>query len=238
MKRVALLALIFAALAFSQPPPGYTSLFSGRDLSGWKVPEGDNGHWKVIDGVIDYDARSEAKGAKHLLTEQTFRDFALLVEWRVKETPFVNPNARIIMPDGTYKLGPDGKPIRIGVPDSDSGILLRGGPQINIWCWPVGSGEIWNTRLHKAATPEMRAAATPRINADRNIGEWNSYEITLMGNRVTVRLNGKLVIDNAVVLDLPGEGPIGLQHHGRWDGVKYVGPPSLVQYRNIYVKTL
>src|SRR5262249_2266204 len=38
------------------PPAGFASLFNGKDLSGWKVPEGDGGHWKVIDGVIDYDA--------------------------------------------------------------------------------------------------------------------------------------------------------------------------------------
>ena len=45
----------------AETPAGYVSLFNGRDLSGWKVPEGDNGHWKVVDGVIDYDALSEAK---------------------------------------------------------------------------------------------------------------------------------------------------------------------------------
>ena len=41
---------------------GFVSLFNGIDLKGWKVPEGDNGHWKVVDGVIDYDARSESPG--------------------------------------------------------------------------------------------------------------------------------------------------------------------------------
>ena len=45
-------------------PAGFTPLFNGKDLAGWKVPEGDNGHWKVVDGVIDYDARSEATGDK------------------------------------------------------------------------------------------------------------------------------------------------------------------------------
>lgn len=47
-------------------PPGWASLFNGRDFTGWKVPQGDGGHWKVIDGVIDYDAESEAKGDKSL----------------------------------------------------------------------------------------------------------------------------------------------------------------------------
>ena len=43
---------------------GFKPLFNGKDLSGWKVPEGDGGHWKVVDGVIDYDAQSEAKRDK------------------------------------------------------------------------------------------------------------------------------------------------------------------------------
>ena len=69
------------SFAAAQTPPAatgaWTSLFNGRDLSGWKVPEGDNGHWKVVDGVIDYDAESEAPGDKHLWTEQSYGDFVL-----------------------------------------------------------------------------------------------------------------------------------------------------------------
>src|SRR4051794_14959915 len=66
-------------------PDGFVSLFNGRDLSGWKVPEGDNGHWKVVNGVIDYDARSESKVAdKSLWSEGKFQDFVLRVDWRLK----------------------------------------------------------------------------------------------------------------------------------------------------------
>ena len=57
---VAVLTLCAGSLAIAQE--GFTSLFNGKDFTGWKVPEGDNGHWKVVDGVIDYDAKSEAKG--------------------------------------------------------------------------------------------------------------------------------------------------------------------------------
>src|SRR5688572_16608892 len=71
--------------AENEPPQGFTSLFNGRDFSGWKVPEGDNGHWKVVDGVIDYDAASEAKGEKSLQSEREFVDFVLHVDWRIKE---------------------------------------------------------------------------------------------------------------------------------------------------------
>ena len=60
----------FALIALASPATaaetGFASLFNGRDLSGWKVPAGDNGHWKVINGFIDYDARSEAPGDKNL----------------------------------------------------------------------------------------------------------------------------------------------------------------------------
>ena len=63
---------------------GFRPLFNGKDLSGWKVPEGDNGHWKVVDGVIDYDAMSEAKSEKHLWTDKQYGDFTLLIDWRLK----------------------------------------------------------------------------------------------------------------------------------------------------------
>jgi hypothetical protein len=61
--------------AADNPPPGFVALFDGRDLSGWRVPEGDNGHWKVVGGVIDYDAASEARGDKSLWTERTRATF-------------------------------------------------------------------------------------------------------------------------------------------------------------------
>src|SRR5687767_5641588 len=97
-------------------------LFNGKDLAGWKIPAGDNGHWKVVDGVIDYDAQSEAKDDKNLWSEKEYGDFVLRAEWRIKETPYTNPNVTIVMPDGSDKKGVDGKTIRIAVPDSDSGI--------------------------------------------------------------------------------------------------------------------
>ena len=50
-------------------PEGFVSLFNGKDLTGWKIPDGDGGHWKVSDGVIDYDAGSEASGDKALWSD-------------------------------------------------------------------------------------------------------------------------------------------------------------------------
>jgi hypothetical protein len=243
MKRIASGALWLAgSLAlYAQPaPPGFVSLFNGKDLTGWKIPEGDNGHWKVVDGVIDYDAMSEAAKDKNLWSQKSYRDFVLRVDWRIKATPFRNKNARIVMPDGNDKLDENGKPILIDVPDSDSGIFLRGTgkAQVNIWCWPVGSGEFYGYRTDRKQPPEVRAAVTPKVNADKNIGEWNTFEITVRGDRVTVVLNGKTVVENAQLPGLPPEGPIALQHHGSFRDGRFVGPPSLVQFRNIFIKEL
>ena len=71
------LALVLAAsaarpVAQGKAPEGFVSLFNGKDLTGWKIPEGDGGHWKVVDGVIDYDAGSQAKFAALLNASEAF----------------------------------------------------------------------------------------------------------------------------------------------------------------------
>ncbi len=218
----------------------FVSLFNGKDLTGWKVPAGDNGHWKVVDGVIDYDAASEAPGDKSLYSEKSFGDFTLRLEWRIKATPYVNQNVLIVRPDGTHKKDENGKDIRISVPDSDSGVYLRGTSkaQVNIWCWPIGSGEVYGYRTDNSMPASVRAGVTPSKHADNNIGEWNQFEITMRGTRLTVVLNGETVINNA---DLPGvaaSGPIALQHHGSKKGDAWTSSPSLVQFRNISIAEL
>src|SRR5688572_31851791 len=114
-------ALCIAVLGGSgtaQQQPQFVSLFNGKDLSGWKVPEGDNGHWKIVDGVIDYDAASEAKGDKNLWSEKQFTDFVLRIDWRIKETPYVNPNVPYILPDGSHARDVNGKEMKLALPDS------------------------------------------------------------------------------------------------------------------------
>ena len=145
MKSVPLLHL--ALLAFFSPPvlaapdpapEGFRSLFNGKDLGSWVVPEGDNGHWKVLDGVIDYDAQSEASGEKHLWSEEEFGDFELRIDWRIKETTGFY-DVPYVLPDGSTVKGPDGKNLTHPMPNADSGIYLRGMSkyQLNIWCWPI-----------------------------------------------------------------------------------------------------
>ena len=230
-------------VALSSPVAGagdFVSLFNGHDLAGWKIPAGDNGHWRVVDGVIDYDAESEAAGDKSLWSERSFGDFTLKTDWRIKSTPYINPAVPIIRFDGTHKKDASGREIRISVPDSDSGIYLRGSSksQVNIWCWPIGSGEVYGYRMDTSMPTAVRAGVTPKRNADRDIGQWNTFEITMRGDRLTVVLNGEEVISNAQLPGIDARGPIALQHHGsKKDGV-WTGPPSLVQFRNISVREL
>lgn len=221
-------------------PADFISLFNGSDFTNWVVPEGDNGHWNVLDGVIDYDAESEAKRDKSLWSEQSFKDFVLYVDWRIKETPWKNPRVPIVLPSGLHKLDENGKVIRMVVPDSDSGIFIRGQSksQVNIWCWPVGSGEVYGYRMDESMPASVRRGVTPMTNADNHIGEWNTFRIQVIGNRLTVDLNDKRVLNDAELPGLPEEGPIALQHHGNKVNGEWQSPPSLVQFRNIYIKEL
>jgi hypothetical protein len=230
-----------ASAGDNEPPAGFVALFNGRDLAGWKVPEGDGGHWKVVDGVIDYDAESEAKVPdKSLWTDREFADFVLRVDWRLKEAPFINRNVRYILPDGTHARDINGKELKLALPDADSGILLRGNGrhQVNIWCWPIGSGEMFSIRTEPDTPAALRAAVTPRMQADKPIGEWNRFEITVRGNDVSVVLNDKAVIPGASVPSLAARGPIGLQHHGSKKDGEWNSPPALVQFKNIFIKEL
>jgi hypothetical protein len=239
------LALIVASLLLVWQPSmdgasEFVSLFNGRDLTGWKVPAGDNGHWRVADGVIDYDAESEAAGDKSLWSGRAYGDFVLRVDWRIKGTPYVNPSVPIIRYDGTHKKDVNGREIRIAVPDSDSGIFLRGSSkaQVNIWGWPIGSGEVYGYRTDQSMPAAVRAGVTPKRNADRDIGAWNTFEITMRGDRLTVVLNGEEVISNAQLPGVAPSGPIALQHHGEKKQGAWAAPPSLVQFRNISIREL
>jgi type 1 glutamine amidotransferase len=247
MRRATMLSIVALLLGLqarandNTPPEGFVSLFNGQDLHGWKVPAGDNGHWKVVDGVIDYDAQSEAQGDKSLWSDREYGDFILHVDWRLKEAPFINKNVPYILPDGTHARDVHGKEMRMALPDADSGVFLRGDGrfQVNIWCWPIGSGEMYGIRTDRTAAPALRAAATPRTQADWPVGEWNHFEITARGKTVKVMLNGKVILPGITIPDLPARGRLAFQHHGGKNKLgEWSGPPSLVQYKNVYIKEL
>lgn len=207
---------------------GFKSLYSGIDLAGWKNEAGHAGHWRAKDWILEYDGKSEAAD-KNLWSEKAYGDFILICDWRFtgKGTKTKRP---VILSNGDYAIDEQGKPKEIEVSDAgDSGVLLRGNSksQVNIWCWPAGSGEVYGYRTDKNQPSEVRAAVTPKLKADKPIGEWNRFEITMKGDRLTVVLNGKTVIENAPLPGVPKRGPIALQHHG-----------DPVQFANIYIKEL
>jgi len=222
----------------SNPPPevtaheaeGFRPLFNGVDFRGWKQVPGNVGHWRVADGVIIYDGKSKAKGDdRNLWTEESFGDFELIVDWRQPGKVKID-HVPVILPDGSTLKDENGEEVKIDVKDAgDSGIYVRGSSknQINIWNWPVGSGEIWGYRTDKSMPAEVRAAATPIQNADNPIGDWNRFRIIVRGEVVNVELNGKVVIRDAHLPGMASSGPIALQHHG-----------DEMEFRNVFIKEL
>src|SRR3954466_9243454 len=88
----------------------FTPLFRGKDLEAWRVPKGDNNHWKLTkDGLIDYDARSEARGEKHLWTRKSYRDFVLRLDWRLKNETGRLQLVPLLDTDGQVKKDPKGR---------------------------------------------------------------------------------------------------------------------------------
>ena len=214
----------------AQKDRGFRSLYNGLDLRGWKQVPGNKGHWRAKDWILDYDGKSEASGDdRNLWTEEEFGNFILIVDWRLPDKPKIE-NVPVILPDGSEATYADGKQLTVAVMDAgDSGVYLRGvsKSQINIWNWPVGSGEIWGYRKDNNMPPDVRRGATPILNADNPVGQWNRFEITAIDDKVTIAVNGKTVIRQARLPGLPERGPIALQHHG-----------DHIQFANIYIKEL
>jgi hypothetical protein len=222
----------------SDSSQGIVSLFNGNDLTGWTTKQPDNHDWSVVDGLIDCDPKGDGKGDRNLWSTKEYGDFELWVDWRIKESPFVNRKARIILPDGSFKKDDSGNLIVVTAPNTDSGVFLRGQhkSQVNIWWWPVGSGEVWGYRTDPAFDAKVHAGVTPKVKADKPIGEWNTFHIVMKGDRLTVTLNDKLIIDDAQLPGVPRKGPLAFQLHperedGEWGA-------SLVQFRNIRIKEL
>jgi hypothetical protein len=207
---------------------GFVSLYDGIGLSGWRVHDGLVGHWQPRDWVLAYDGQATGDD-RHLWSEASFGDFQLIVDWRWPGAATQTSPQPVILPSGEYARNDDGTQRQIEVPVADSGIYLRGSEkaQVNIWQWPIGSGEIWGYRTDESMPAEVRAKATPRVAADRPVSEWNRFLITMRGDVVTVVLNGETVIDQCRLPGVPASGPIALQHHG-----------NPVEFANIFVRRL
>ncbi len=196
-------------------PEGFTNLFNGENLDGWKglvanpikrkemtpevlkqaqakADEEMEAHWEAINDILYFDGEGS-----HMCTIKDYGNFEMLVDWCI-------------------------------VPYGDNGIYLRGTPQVQIWDpaqWPVGSGGLYNNKEH---------TSNPLVMADNPIGQWNTFRIKMIDDKVTVHLNDKLVVDNVVLENywdrkspiFPVE-QIELQSHG-----------SPAWFRNIYIKEL
>ena len=197
---------------------GFTKIFDGTTLNGWKHPPVTT-NWTAVQGILKHNGKPGT--ISDLWTEKSYGDFTLVFDWRwsgrgpLKAQP-------VVMPDGSENG-------RAEIEELDSGIYLRGNTksQVNLWNWTVGSGEVYGYRTDAAMPAGVKAGVTPKSKADRPTGEWNRMMITLKGDRLTVTLNGQLVIDNAQLPGVPATGPIGLQHHG-----------GAIDFANIWIKEL
>jgi hypothetical protein len=205
------------------PPDGFRVLFDGKDLNGW---HGHNPHDTVN---IESAKRNEAIAGYQ-------KEF--LAHWRVENGELVNdgngPYATTNEEFGDIELRIDYKT----VPQADSGIYLRGSPQIQIWDYTKEGGK-WDRGADKGSgglfnNSPNTPGRDPLQLADKSFGQWNRLHILQLGSRTTVVLNDKLVVDNAVMENfwddarkrpLPARGPIHLQTHG-----------GEIRWRNIFVR--
>ena len=209
----------------NNPPAGFTALFNGTDLAGWRG--GDTfDHRKYVDMPEDKRAEQDAKWTEDMKKH-----------WSVQNGEFVNDGngkyATTTKDYGDFELFVDYKTVA----KADSGIYLRGVPQVQIWDFTEtakfnigadkGSGGLWN---NSAGAP----GKDPLVLADKPFGEWNKFRILMVGSRVTVWLNGKLVVDHANMENyydrkkgIPAKGPIQLQTHG-----------GEIRWRNVFIREI
>ena len=214
------------AAAQNLPPEGFEALFNGTDLDGWfgHGTEDPRMLWEM-----DIDALEAHK-------EHTRID--IRNHWRVENGELINDGEGLYLTTNQDFADFELRLEYRTVPGADSGIYLRGVPQIQIWDtteeggkWNIGanygSGGLWNNS-------EGAAGKNPLKLMDRPFGEWNSFRITIQGDVVTVYLNDELVVDKAVMenyfdrsIPLFEQGPIQLQTHG-----------GEIRWRNIFIREL
>ncbi len=200
-----------AAPGDNQAPAGFMTLFNGKDLTNWQglIPIKDRARLSP-----EQRKRRQQQANKKILPHWSVQDGILIYDG-------MGNSLQTIKDYGDFELLVDWK---IG-PKGDSGIYLRGNPQVQIWDDAIGSGGLYNNKKHPSK---------PLKVADKPIGEWNTFRIRMKGDRVTVYLNGELVVDDTPMENywnrsapLPTKGPIELQHHG-----------NPLYFKNIYIKEL
>ena len=230
-RAAALLAVFVIAFAAAQsvqagkPPKGFTALFNEKDLTGWwGLKTEDPAKWMALPA----DKLAEKRAA-------SLKDIAQ--HWSVEGEELVNDGHGMFLSTlknySDFELLLDYKTVA----RADSGIYLRGIPQVQIWDSTEeakfklgankGSGGLWNN------SPGA-AGKDPLVLADKPFGEWNSFRILTVGERVSIWLNGKMVVDHARLENffnrkgtLPRTGPIQLQTHG-----------GEIRWRNIFIREI
>jgi len=204
-------------------PEGFRALFNGENLHGW---HGDNPHTTSKAGP---EKREESLAKQ----QPEFRE-----HWSVQGNELVNdghgPYATTNEEFGDIELHLEYKTVA----KADSGIYLRGTPQVQIWDYTKAGGK-WDRNADKGSGGLFNNRKTspgqlPLVLADKAFGEWNQFRITQLGSRTTVYLNDQLVVDNAIMENywdktratpLPARGPIHLQTHG-----------GEIRWRNIFIR--
>ena len=233
--RACAFALLSLAAAHAQtaPPAGFTALFNGKDLTGWRG--GDTfDHRKVLEAPPEIRAGILEKWTKSMLEVNAKTGKP---HWTAQDGELVNDGfgayATTEKDYGDFELLVEYKT----VPLADSGIYLRGVPQVQIWDstekskfsigGDKGSGGLWN---NSAGAP----GKDPLVLADKPFGEWNKFRIVMVGSRVSVGLNDKLTVDHAIMENyydrktpIPRAGPIELQTHG-----------GEIRWRNIFLREI
>jgi len=214
--------LCVTASAQTRPvPEGFIALFNGKDLTGWKgllKPPYDN---PIKRAELSPEKRAEL---------QAQADESMRQHWTVKEGVLYFDGKGFSLATaredyGDFELWVDWKLL---TPRGDSGLYLRGSPQVQIWdpgYRKVGSGGLYNNQKNPDKPTEI---------ADNPIGEWNTFYIKMVGERVTVDLNGKRVVDNVIMENYWDRsrpifpvGTIELQCHG-----------DPICFRNIFIREI
>ncbi len=210
-----------AAAQMNKPPEGFVALFNGKDLTGWKG---------LLKGPYDNPSKRAELTPDKLKELQKEADEDMQSHWKVEDGVIVfDGKGRSLCTAkdyGDFEMLVDWKIKEEG----DSGIYLRGSPQVQIWDTnrpnaDVGSGGLYNNK---------KGESKPKKKADKPVGEWNTFRIFMIGDLVTVLLNDELVTDNVVMenywdRDKPiyPTGQIELQNHG-----------NTLYFRNIYIREI
>ena len=203
--------------ADNTPPEGFVALFNGKDLTGWK-------------GLVGNPKTRAEMTPEKLAEAQNKADDEIRAHWQVVDGVLVfdgkGKSLSTAKDYGDFEMYVDWK-IK---PKGDSGIYLRGSPQVQIWDTaqrPEGSGGLFNNKEHPAK---------PLKCADKPIGEWNTFRIRMIGEKVSIWLNDELVVDDTVLenywerpKDKPiyPTGQIELQNHG-----------NTLYFKNVYLREI